>query len=102
MNIERITCAALFFFVGTRIYPGAELRDIALKRGKIDAHTNLLEPIFYENSAVSRERLEAMVIEQAKGRINWLVGSGGEAATKVVARMYARGWVGPLWEHLAR
>ena len=101
-NIERIHGAAFFFFVGVRIYPGAELHRIALERGKINVHANLLEPVFYQNSAVNRERLETLVIEQAKGRINWLVGSGGEAASQVVARLHARGWGGPLWEHLAR
>ena len=101
-NVERIQGAAFFFFVGVRIYPGAELHRIALARGKIDEHANLLEPVFYENAAVSRERLETLVTRQARGRLNWLVGSGGEAASQIVARLHARGRTGPLWEHLAR
>ncbi len=101
-RIELLKAAAFFFFIGIRIYPGTELHNIAVQRGKIDAHTDLLYPVFYSTSAIDRGQIEAMVLKQAQGRINWLVGSGGDAAAALVGRMHARGRVGPLWEHLAR
>lgn len=101
-QIELLKAAAFFFFIGIRIYPGTELYDIALQKGKINARTDLLQPVFYRASAIERSEIEAMVLKQAKGRINWLVGSGGDAAAALVGRMHARGRIGPLWEHLAR
>lgn len=101
-RIEELRGAAFFFFIGIRIYPGTELYDIALQRGKISAETDLLHPVFYTNTAIDRDAIAAMVLKQAQGRINWLVGSGGETAAALVGRMHARGRVGPLWEHLAR
>lgn len=101
-RIELLQAAALFFFIGIRIYPGTGLHDIAVQRGKIDARTDLLYPVFYSPSAIERSEIEVMVLKQARGRINWLVGSGGEAAATLVSRMHARGRIGPLWEHLAR
>lgn len=101
-RMEQLQGAAFFFFIGIRIYPGTELYEIALQEGKIDTQVDLLRPVFYEPDAIDRDAIEAMVLEQAQGRINWLVGSGGAAAANVVARMHARGRVGPLWEQLAR
>ena len=101
-RMEQLQGAAFFFFIGIRIYPGTKLYEIALQEGKIDTQVDLLRPVFYEPDAIDRDAIEAMVLEQAQGRINWLVGSGGAAAANVVARMHARGRVGPLWEQLAR
>lgn len=101
-RIEELEGAVFFFFIGIRIYPGTELYRIALEKGRIDRQTDLLHPVFYRPSAIEREEIEAMVQQRAKGRINWLVGSGGSSAAALVERMHARGHVGPLWEHLAR
>ncbi len=101
-RMEQLQGAAFFFFVGIRIYPGTELYEIALQEGKIDSQIDLLRPVFYEPDAIDRGAIETMVLEQAQGRIYWLVGSGGAAAANVVARMHARGRVGPLWEYLVR
>ena len=59
-------------------------------------------PLLIASLIFERGQIEAMVLKQAQGRINWLVGSGGDAAAALVGRMHARGRVGPLWEHLAR
>lgn len=101
-RIEELQGAVFFFFIGIRIYPGTELYRIALEQGRIGPETDLLHPVFYRSDAIDREEIEAMVRQRAGGRINWVVGSGGDSAAALVERMHARGHVGPLWEHLAR
>ncbi|OQX08030.1 MAG: B12-binding domain-containing radical SAM protein [Desulfobulbaceae bacterium A2] len=101
-QIEKLPRAALFFFVGIRIYPGTQLCDIARAEGKITPATDLLQPLYYESDNISREAIEALVTTRAAGRINWIVGSGGEKSAATVSRLYERGYSGPLWEYLAR
>lgn len=100
--IEELTGAAFFFFIGIRIYPGTEICEMAIQRGQITADTDLRQPVFYKNSAITRDEMEALVVRQARGRLNWLVGAGVDQVATLVARMHAKGMVGPLWEYLAR
>lgn len=100
--IEELTGAAFFFFIGIRIYPGTEICEMAIQRGQITADTDLRQPVFYKNSAITRDEMEALVVRQARGRLNWLVGAGVDQVAALVARMHAKGMVGPLWEYLAR
>lgn len=100
--IEELTGAAFFFFIGIRIYPGTEICEMAIQRGQITADTDLRQPVFYKNSAITRDEIEALVVRQARGRLNWLVGAGVDQVAALVARMHAKGMVGPLWEYLAR
>ena len=58
--------------------------------------------MFYKNSAITRDEMEALVVRQARGRLNWLVGAGVDQVAALVARMHAKGMVGPLWKYLAR
>ena len=101
-NIEKLDRVVLFFFIGIRIYPWTGLYRTALDEGQIDPDTDLLEPMFYRAEGISRDELEQMVLEQAGGRPNWIVGSGGERSAQIVARLHERGLAGPLWEFLAR
>ncbi|OQX06753.1 MAG: B12-binding domain-containing radical SAM protein [Desulfobulbaceae bacterium A2] len=101
-QIERLERAALFFFIGIRIYPGTRLYDIALAEGKISPATDLLPPVYYTADALSREAIESLVSARAGGRMNWIVGSGGEQSAATVSHLYERGMSGPLWEFLAR
>ena len=100
--IEELTGAAFFFFIGIRIYPGTEICEMAIQRGQITADTDLRQPVFYKNSAITRDEMEALVVRQARGRLNWLVGAGVDQVAALVAWMHAKGMVGPLWEYLAR
>lgn len=100
--IEELTGAAFFFFIGIRIYPGTEICEMAIQGGQITADTDLRQPVFYKNSAITRDEMEALVVRQARGRLNWLVGAGVDQVAALVARMHAKGMVGPLWEYLAR
>ena len=101
-NIEQLNKAALFFFIGIRIYPRTTLYDIALSEKKISRQTNLLEPVFYEADAIDHKTILNIVETRAADRINWIVGSGGEKGAATIKKLHNRGFIGPLWEHLAR
>jgi radical SAM superfamily enzyme YgiQ (UPF0313 family) len=96
--LESLPKAVFFFFCGIRIYPNTALYDIALKEGKISADQDLLAPVFYQN--LSADLIARKIAAQAAGRINWITGSGGSRMEKILSRQYARGQVGPLWEHV--
>lgn len=100
--IEELDRAALFFFIGIRIYPWTRLYDIACGEGKITAQTDLLQPVFYEPDRIDLGSIQALVTARAAGRSNWIVGSGGEQSARTVEKMHGRGFTGPLWEYLAR
>jgi radical SAM superfamily enzyme YgiQ (UPF0313 family) len=101
-NIDTLKQAVFFFFIGIRIYPQTVLYDIAMREGKITASTNLLEPIFYKADDIDRQTIEALVTARVGKRSNCIFGSGDPEETKAVSTMYARGYTGPLWEHLIR
>jgi radical SAM superfamily enzyme YgiQ (UPF0313 family) len=101
-NIEKLTRAALFFFIGIRIYPWTTLYNIALQEQKITPHTNLLHPVFYEADDIDHDTILELVTDRAVDRINWIVGSGGEESAQTVAKLHKRGFTGPLWEYLVR
>jgi radical SAM superfamily enzyme YgiQ (UPF0313 family) len=101
-NVDKLEKSVLFLFCGMRIYPRTPLFERALKEGRIDPEQNLLEPVFYETPAIGRDAIIARVKDRAKGRVNWVVGSGGDEAGALVERMYRKGYTGPLWEYLIR
>ncbi|MBU1904149.1 MAG: cobalamin-dependent protein [Proteobacteria bacterium] len=101
-NADNLEGAVLFIFCGIRIYPYTALYDIAVKSAKISETWSLLEPVFYESDAITNEEIILRVKDYGKEKTNWVVGSGGEVTAKIVPRMYARGYYGPLWEHLIR
>ncbi|RLC09453.1 MAG: B12-binding domain-containing radical SAM protein [Deltaproteobacteria bacterium] len=101
-GVDKLDKSVLFFFCGMRIYPYTAIYDIAMKAGQISEGRNLLNPLFYQSESVHSEVIIQRVGEQAKGHINWIIGSGGEKNAKILSRMYERGHYGPLWEHLIR
>ncbi len=101
-NIDKLDKTVLFFFCGMRIYPYTALYDIAVLEGQISKTQNILKPVFYQSKSISREDIISCVEEHAKGRINWIIGAGGEETAKNISRMYDRGHYGPLWEYLVR
>ncbi|MCL1979723.1 MAG: radical SAM protein [Proteobacteria bacterium] len=100
--IEQLDKTVFFFFIGIRIYPGTGLYDQALAEGQIDQHTDLLKPVFYQPAAIELKAIEALVVARADGRRNWLVGAGGAAIAATLQTLHQRGFVGPLWEYLAK
>jgi len=94
--------AVFFAFCGMRIFPHTPLYEIALGEGQIGPGQDLLSPVFYRSRGIATEEIIARVQRQARGRMNWVCGGGGDQTQRVVNRMHARGHHGPLWELLLR
>jgi radical SAM superfamily enzyme YgiQ (UPF0313 family) len=101
-HVDKLKKSVLFLFCGMRIYPRTPLFERALEEGRIRPDQDLLEPVFYESPAMGRDAIIDRVKERADGRVNWVVGSGGDEAGSLIQRMYKRGYTGPLWEFLIR
>ncbi|MGO9137112.1 MAG: lipid biosynthesis B12-binding/radical SAM protein [Syntrophales bacterium] len=99
-NANKLEKAAFFVFSGIRIYPNTALYDLALEEGQIEPNWNALEPKFYWSPALSREKVMEIVMDHARSRRNWVVGSGSQQMFRSIARLHERGNVGPLWERL--
>ncbi len=99
-RMEELGKAVFFIFCGMRIFPHTPLCDLALKEGQIVPDQDLLDPIFYRSRGIEAKEIISGVQKQARGRMNWVYGDGGEKSEKIVARMHARGYPGPLWELL--
>jgi radical SAM superfamily enzyme YgiQ (UPF0313 family) len=92
--------SVFFVFAGVRIYPHTALYDRALEEGQIKPDQNLLEPSFYWSRELHRDRLTTLVKHHSDGRTNWVFGHNTQQMFKILARMHARGYAGPLWERL--
>ncbi|MEE4137477.1 MAG: lipid biosynthesis B12-binding/radical SAM protein [Desulforhopalus sp.] len=101
-GIEQLDKAVFFFFVGIRIYPGTALYELAIAEKKLDRRADILHPVFYQPDDIDREAIELLVQERAKGRGNWVIGSGGAKTAAIIRALHRRGLTGPLWEHLIR
>jgi len=101
-NAERLTRTVIFFFCGVRIYPHTGIYDMALQEGQISESDNLLDPVFYQSRFIKGEEIVRLVKKQAKGRENWIIGSGGDIPARLRSRLYKHGYSGPLWERLIR
>ena len=99
---DRLGNTVFFAYCGIRIYPYTALCEMAVEEGRIEPGTNLLHPIFYWSPGLSREKGMALVEDHGARRANWIIGAGPPGMFKLMAKMYARGHVGPLWEHLIR
>lgn len=99
-NAEKLNKSVFFFFCGIRIYPHTALYDVALREGQITARQNLLAPVFYRSPHISDREIMQTVEDYAAGRFNWIIGSGENKATRILPKLYERGFSGPLWEHL--
>jgi hypothetical protein len=89
-----------FIFNGIRIYPHTALYSLALKEGQIEPDRDLLEPVFYWSPSLSRRTAIDLVKNHIGSRTNWVLGSGLPRMYKTMARLHARGSIGPLWERL--
>ncbi len=99
-GVDKLEKSVFFFFCGIRIYPHTALYDVALREGQIQASQSLLQPVFYRSPHISGKEIMQMVENHANGRFNWLIGAGETKATRVLPKLYERGFTGPLWEHL--
>ena len=101
-NADRLGKTVFFIFSGVRIYPHTSLYALALEEGQIKPHWNPLEPRFYWSQALHRETVMELVKNHAGNRSNWVIGTGSQLTFKYIARLHARGHVGPMWERLIR
>jgi radical SAM superfamily enzyme YgiQ (UPF0313 family) len=101
-HIDKLKKSVLFLFCGMRIYPHTQLFNRAVDEGRITPAQELLEPVFYQSPAIGRNEIIERVKARAKGRFNWVIGSGGDQTGALLRRMYERGYSGPLWEFLIR
>jgi len=101
-NADRLEKTVFFVFSGVRIYPHTSLYDLAIEEGQIKGRCNLLDPVFYWSPALHRETVKDLVKNHVGNRSNWVIGSGTQQLYKVLARLHARGHIGPLWEWLIR
>ena len=99
-GVDRLEKSVFFFFCGIRIYPHTDLYDVALKEGQISFSQSLLQPVFYSSRHISSKEIMQAVENHANSRFNWIVGSGENKVTRVLPKLYDRGFTGPLWEHL--
>jgi radical SAM superfamily enzyme YgiQ (UPF0313 family) len=98
--VDKLEKSVFFFFCGIRIYPHTALYEIALREGQVSADQDLLQPVFYRSTHITDKEIMQTVEDHSGGRFNWIVGSGENKTTRVVPKLYARGFSGPLWEHL--
>jgi radical SAM superfamily enzyme YgiQ (UPF0313 family) len=99
-GIDKLEKAVFFFFCGVRIYPHTALYDVAVREGQIRAGENILPPVFYRSPGINVEEIMKMVEVHANGRLNWMIGAGEAKATRILPKLYRRGFTGPLWEYL--
>jgi radical SAM superfamily enzyme YgiQ (UPF0313 family) len=99
-GIDNLEKAVFFFFCGIRIYPHTTLYEVALREDQIAAGENILPPVFYRSGGITVEEIMKMVESHANGRLNWLIGAGEAKATRILPKLYRRGFTGPLWEYL--
>lgn len=99
-GIDKLGKAVFFFFCGVRIYPNTALYDVALEEGQVRKGESILPPVFYRSTGISFEEIMAKVEKQANGRLNWIIGAGEAKATRILPKLYRRGFTGPLWEYL--
>jgi hypothetical protein len=100
IGLDSLELAVFFFFCGIRVYPHTDLYDVALREGQIAAEQNILPPVFYRSGEISVTEIMQTVENHANGRPNWLIGAGEAKATRVLPKLYRRGFSGPLWEYL--
>ena len=101
-HVDKLKKVVLFIFCGMRIYPHTRLYDLALQEGMIAPDQDLLEPVFYQSTAIGRDEILQRVVATARGRDNWVIGAGGDETGELLERMYEKGFTGPLWEYLIR
>jgi radical SAM superfamily enzyme YgiQ (UPF0313 family) len=99
-RMEDLEKAVFFVFCGIRIFPHTPLCDLARQEGQVGPDQDLLAPVFYRSKGIEAQEIISRVQKQARGRMNWVYGDGGEKSERIVARMHAHGRSGPLWELL--
>lgn len=101
-GMEQLAGAVFFLFCGLRIYPHTALYDLAVSQGQCRSDQNIIAPVYYQSPDISSREILERIKAAARDRNNWVIGAGGEKMAAIMARMYRRGFSGPLWEYLCR
>ena len=99
-NCHHLKKTVFFLFPGVRLYPHTPLFDLAVQEGQITRDANLLPPTFYWSRLITREKALAIIENTTKGQRNWCIGIKADETARILTRLYGRGHVGPLWEHM--
>jgi len=60
-NCRNMPGCIVFGSTGIRIYPGTEIRKMAVRENMMDPDVNLLEPIFYFSTGLDQSRVDRMI-----------------------------------------
>lgn len=102
MRTETLRRSVIFFFCGMRIYPGTALRETAIEEGQISDRDELVSPTYYQSGGTDGASLQKAIQDVARGREDWVIGSGGSVMARLIARLHKKGISGPLWEFLIK
>ena len=95
-RMEEIEKAVFFIFCGIRIFPHTRLHTLAQEESRsCRVRGSLPAPVFYRSKGIGTEEIIARIRTQARGRMNWVYGDGGEKSERVVSRLHTHGHTGP-------
>jgi radical SAM superfamily enzyme YgiQ (UPF0313 family) len=100
-NSRHLHQAVVMAVIGMRIYPGTELFSRALNDGLVTPNTDLLPPKYFLAPGLTAEFVYGRLQEFAARSKNWVIGDPSPDYAALVARLRARGMVGPLWSYVS-
>jgi len=99
-NMERLSPAVVFAFLGIRVYTDTPLLRLAVSEGVISPEASCLEPTYYFSPHIDPAALELELTQAFKGRRDRIFPpSRGQAQMSVMRRF---GFRGILWDTLVR
>ncbi|MCP4297380.1 MAG: radical SAM protein [Proteobacteria bacterium] len=101
--IEQISPTMTLFCIGTRVYPGTKLEEIALKEGQISKDQDLLKPVFYQSKDFDEERLKGRLKKLTTDSLHWMGMDGKNFHEMETLKRYVKnGYRGPFWDLMHR
>jgi radical SAM superfamily enzyme YgiQ (UPF0313 family) len=100
-NSLRLSGAVILAVVGMRIYPGTDLHERAIREGRLNAESDLLQPVYYLAPGLTADDIFAQLREFTRQSSNWIVGDPVPEYIALVERLRRRGVAGPLWSYFA-
>lgn len=99
-NLERLRCTVVFAFSGLRIFPGAPLREVALRDGVLAEDADLRTPTFYHAPGLDAGWLNATLEAAFRGRRDRFFPP--ERARERQETLRRMGFRGQLWDTMIR
>ncbi|MFP4027657.1 MAG: lipid biosynthesis B12-binding/radical SAM protein [Candidatus Brocadiia bacterium] len=98
-NIKNLDCSAVFVFLGIRILPRTELKEVAIRESLVSADNELLEPVYYFSPALDRDWLEK-TLNEAFEPLRYVVYPPNAMDDKL-QMLHKLGHTGALWDLLS-